>query len=255
MIRTKKLRKNFITSWQLSVATASLFLGFLLSIQFKSQAEQRASSIPSRRIEDLANLLRNSEEKRKSLEKSLVELRGEFDKVKKNPNMVVVESKKKEPESRGKLILTGLIPLVGPGIMVTINDSQTPLGNGENPANGVVHDEDLLKIINVLHASGAEAISINGNRLISTSEISCAGPTILVNKNRVAPPFEILAIGNSDTMVAGLKMRGGVLEMLAPFGLEAKIDKNDEVQIPAYNGSLDFKYSKPVNLSLTKEET
>lgn len=254
MIHTKKLRKNFITSWQLSVATASLFLGFLLSIQFKSQAEQRASNIPSRRIEDLANLLRNSEEKRSSLEKTLVELRTELEKIKKD-NGIVASNRKKEPESKGKLIVTGLIPLNGPGIMVTLNDSQTPLENGENPANGVVHDEDLLKIVNVLHASGAEAISINGNRLISTSEISCAGPTILVNKNRVAPPFEILAIGNSDTMISGLKMRGGVLETLAPFGLEAKIDKKDELQIPAYNGSLDFKYSKPVNLSLAKEDT
>ncbi|MBC7475605.1 MAG: DUF881 domain-containing protein [Candidatus Sericytochromatia bacterium] len=252
MIQTR-LKKNFITSWQLSVATASVFLGFLLSIQFKSQAEQRSLNVPSRRVEDLANLLRNSEEKRTSLEKTLVDLRGEVEKMKKGS--VLTEAKKKEPESKGMLVVTGLIPLFGPGITVTISDSQNPLENGENPANGVVHDEDLLKIVNVLHASGAEAISINGNRLISTSEISCAGPTILVNKTRVAPPFEIVAIGNGDTMSAGLKMRGGVLETLAPFGLVAKIEKKDSIQIPAYNGSLDFKYSKPVSASSAKEDT
>jgi uncharacterized protein YlxW (UPF0749 family) len=231
----------------------SLVLGFLFSIQFKSQAEHRASaSIPSRRIEDLTNLLKESEEKRTSQEKTLVELRVELDKLKKDSTVNVV--KKKEPESRGKMVLTGLTALTGPGIIVMLNDSKNALEQGENPANGIVHNEDLLKVANELNAAGAEAISINGNRLIATSEISCAGPTILINKNRVTPPFEIVAIGNSEAMIASLEMRGGILETIKFFGLESTIEKKEEVSIPAYTGSLDFKYSKPVVLSSTKDE-
>jgi uncharacterized protein YlxW (UPF0749 family) len=246
-------KKNFFTSWQLSVATVSLVLGFLFSIQFKSQAEHRASaSIPNRRIEDLANLLKESEEKRNSQEKTLVELRTELDKLKKDTNLNVV--KKKEPESRGKMVLTGLTPLIGPGIVVTLNDSKNAMEQGENPANGIVHNEDLLKVANELNAAGAEAISINGNRLIATSEISCAGPTILINKNRVTPPFEIAAIGNPDQMIAALEMRGGILETIRFFGLESNIVKKEEVSVPAYTGSLDFKYSKPATVSSVKEE-
>lgn len=232
------------------MATASLFLGFLLSIQFKSQAEHRASAnIPSRRIEDMTNLLKESEEKRDSLEKSIVSLREELTKLKKNSGMV---SEKKEPESKGQLILTGFTPVSGQGIVVTLNDSKETLEKGENPANGIVHNEDLLKVANELKAAGAEAISINGNRLIATSEISCAGPTILINKNRVAPPFEIIAVGKAETMVAALEMRGGILETIKFFGLEAKIDKKDSVTVPAYTGSVDFKYSKPIMVSLAK---
>ncbi len=252
MVHTKRVKKNFLTSWQFSVATASLILGFLLSIQFKSQAEHRASaSIPSRRIEELVNLLKDSEEKRVSLEKSIVELRNEVNKYKRD---AVVEHKKPDPEFKGKLVLTGAIPLAGQGILVILNDSDKPVEQGENPANGIIHDEDLLKVVNILHASGAEAISINGNRMITTSEISCAGPTILINKNRVTPPFEISAIGNSRTMTSALEMRGGILETLKIFGMKIKIEKKDDVNIPAYTGSLDFKYSKPVSLSATKEE-
>ncbi|MFN8578803.1 MAG: DUF881 domain-containing protein [Candidatus Sericytochromatia bacterium] len=244
MINTR-LKKNFITSWQLSVASASLFLGFLLSIQFKSQAEHRASSnIPSRRIEDMTNLLKESEEKRISLEKSILELREQLDKVKNG---------KKETESNVSLILTGFTPVKGAGIVVTLNDSKEVLEKGENPANGIVHNEDLLKVTNELNAAGAEAISINGNRLIATSEISCAGPTILVNKNRVAPPFEILAIGKAETMTAALEMRGGILETIKFFGLEAKIEKKNDIVIPAYTGTIDLKYSKPLSVN-SKED-
>lgn len=242
MINTK-LKKNFITSWQLSVATASLFLGFLLSMQFKSQAEHRAASnIPSRRIEDMTSLLKESEEKRETLEKSIISLREEMVKLKNN-------SDNNQSESKSTLVLTGTTPVKGQGIIVTLNDSKEVLEKGENPANGIVHNEDLLKVANELNASGAEAISINGNRLIATSEISCAGPTILINKNRVAPPFEIKAIGKTETMVAALEMRGGILETVKFFGLEAKIEKKDEVTVPAYTGTVDFKYSKPILLS------
>ena len=236
-----------MTSWQFSVATASLFLGFLLSIQFKSQAEHRASNIPSRRIEDMTNLLKESEEKRDSLERSLVDLRTELAKAKKNSSFAGDVK-----ESKSQLVLTGLTAVTGPGIIVTLNDSKIALEKGENPANGIVHNEDLLKVANELNASGAEAVSINGNRLIATSEISCAGPTILINKNRVAPPFEIIAIGKAETMTAALEMRGGILETVKFFGLEAKIEKKDEVTVPAYNGSVDFKYSKPVMISMAK---
>lgn len=247
MISTKKLSgKSILTSWQFSVATASLVLGFLLSVQFKSQAEYRKNTaIPSRRIEDITNLLKESEEKRQSLEKSLLELRSELDEIKKNNGSL---------NSISDSVLTGSLPVLGAGIIVTLNDSKKPLENGENPANGIVHNEDLLKIANELKSSGAEAISINGNRLISTSEISCAGPTILINKNRVTPPFEIKAIGNAETMIAAIEMRGGILETIKFFGLESKIERKNEVKVPAYNGSIAFKYSKPIRLDPEKED-
>lgn len=235
-----KLKKNLLTSWQFSVATTSLILGFLLSIQFKSQAEHRASNIPSRRIEDIAKLLKESEEKRTTLENNVADLLKEVARLK-SP-----ESISNEKSINDKLILTGAIPLVGIGVTVTVNDSKKSLEAGDNPANGIVHNEDLLKITNELRSSGAEAISINDNRLITNSEISCAGPTILINKNRITPPFEIRAIGKAENMISALNMRGGIIETLKFFGLEIKIEKSNAVKIPAYNGIVDFKYSKPM---------
>ncbi len=195
----------------------------------------------------MTNLLKESEEKRDSIERTLADLREELAKVKKNSSLAI-ETK----ESKNQMVLTGLTAVTGPGIIVTLNDSKNTLEKGENPANGIVHNEDLLKVVNELNAASAEAISINGNRLISTSEISCAGPTILINKNRVAPPFEIIAIGKAEIMTSALEMRGGILETVKFFGLESKIEKRNNLTVPAYNGSLDFKYSKPIILSTDK---
>ena len=80
-------------------------------------------------------------------------------------------------------MLSGLEPVKGPGLIVTLTDSTQPLQPGENPNLYTVHDEDILKVVNELRAGGAEAIAVNEQRLIATSEIRCAGPTVLVNTN------------------------------------------------------------------------
>jgi len=233
----------FLSTWEISVSLTSLILGFLFSLQFKSQAEQR-KSIPSRRIEELTIMLKESEEKRLDLESTIITLKSEIEKIKKTGYI---------NEDNSTKILTGFYPLEGKGIIVTINDSKVPLENGENPNNSIVHNEDLLKITNELYSGGAEAIAINNQRLISNSEITCAGPTILVNKTRITPPFVILAIGNQDNMISTLEMRGGILETLKFFGLEIKIEKKDKILIPAYNGNVDLKFSKIVDISKSKE--
>ena len=94
------------------------------------------------------------------------------------------------------------------------------ISNSDNTNLYIIHDEDILKVINELRAAGAEAISLNDQRLISTSEIRCAGPTISVNNTRVAAPFVIKAIGNAKSMEDAIKMRGGVAETLSVWGIQ-----------------------------------
>lgn len=83
----------------------------------------------------------------------------------------------------------GLCAVEGPGIMVTLNDSKQKVKLGDNQNLYIVHDEDLLRVINELRAAGAEAIAINDQRLVSRSEIRCVGPTVTVNGKMFGPPF------------------------------------------------------------------
>ncbi|NMC27442.1 MAG: DUF881 domain-containing protein, partial [Syntrophomonadaceae bacterium] len=116
---------------------------------------------------------------------------------------------------------------------------------GDDPNALLVHDIDILNIVNEMRASGAEAIAVNDQRITAMSEIRCAGTTILVNWNKVAPPFVIKATGNPQLLESGLSIRGGKLEELKSFGLQTQLVKSDYIEIPAYNGVIKYEYTKP----------
>jgi uncharacterized protein YlxW (UPF0749 family) len=218
---------------QAAIAFVCVVLGFMLAVQFRTTQDIR-SSIPFQRIEDLSQRLSQTEKERDILLKQVHELRQATE----------AESVTKEVENIK--MGAGVVAVSGTGLVVTIDDSKRLSKPGENPNLYLIHDEDMLKVINELWAAGAEAISINGQRLIATSEIRCAGPTLSVNNTRYSPPYEILVIGEPQTLENSLKMRGGVIETLQFWGISVSVKKQDMVQIPAYKGAFRFEYAKPV---------
>ena len=109
-----------------------------------------------------------------------------------------------------------------------------------------VHDIDVLSVINELKNAGAEAISINDQRVVSTTAFSCEGNVININKVKVGTPFVIKAIGLPESLEA-LSRPGGYLQLLQDFSVEAKLEKTNEVTIPKYTGKLEMEYGKVVN--------
>jgi len=78
------------------------------------------------------------------------------------------------------------------------------------------------------------------------SEIRCAGTTILINQNRITPPFVIKAIGDPKNLEGGLSITGGRLWLLSSDGFPTKLEPNDMIEIPAYTGALKFDFATPV---------
>ncbi len=219
-------------NWFVPVTLISATVGLLIVAQFKTQAAYR-EDLPSRRLEELVVMLKDAEAENGRLTKQVETLRDQLktsDQTNGSPSAPPVQ----------------WAAMTGPGIEVAIEDSAKPLGKGENPNIAIVHNEDLLKIVNELRASGAEAISVNDQRLVETSEITCAGPTILVNKSRLVPPFVIRAIGDSDTMSAALHLRGGVVEYLQFYGIQVNISKKPDVQVPMYVGGASYQFARPL---------
>ena len=97
-------------------------------------------------------------------------------------------------------LAAGLTKVTGPGAVIEIADSKRPVPAGDNPANYIVLVDDLHDIVTALWASGAEAITINGERLVSTSSIYGVGSSILVNTAFLSPTFRIEAIGPQDLL-------------------------------------------------------
>ena len=202
---------------RLSIACVCMVLGFMLAIQFRTTQDIKDNK-PLQRVEVLTERILNDIRNSSGEEHS-------------------------QKMAQDIVLLSGRTAVEGPGIVITIDDSSQKSTAGEDMNLYLVHDEDLLKVINELRAAGAEAISINGQRLTATSEIRCAGPTVSVNNVRSAPPFEIRAIGSIHDLENAINMRGGVADTLKVWGINMTLQSSNNVWIPAYKNPISYKYA------------
>jgi uncharacterized protein YlxW (UPF0749 family) len=222
-----------IRQGQVSIALVCMVLGFMLAVQFRTTQDSK-SSVSYQRVEELSQRLLQTEKERDGL----------LDEV--NRLKTTSGQEAQSQELADLKMGAGVVPVEGQGITITIDDSKTKSKAGENPNLYLIHDDDLLKVINELKAAGAEAISINEQRLIATSEIRCAGPTLSVNNIRSAPPYEIKAIGDAKNLENALKMRGGVVETLQVWGIQINVKPDANVHVPAYKSTFHFQFMKAV---------
>lgn len=220
---------------KLTIMVVCVLLGMMLVAQFRITQRLEKDSLSYQRLEDLSDRLKQTEKERNQL---LIDMQ----KLKDKAGEQVFQRELAQLKMHANLT-----PLQGPGVIVTLDDSKLPGKPGENQNLYLIHDDDLLKVINELKAAGAEALSVNEQRLIATSEIRCAGPTVSVNNQRSSPPYVIKAIGDPKTLDAALKMRGGVVETLKFWGIQVNINVVDSsLEVPAYKGTFRYEHAKPV---------
>ena len=157
------------------------------------------------------------------------------------------ESSSLEKELSDANKLLGLTELTGTGVIVTLADNDSiDVSLVGNANDYVVHDGDLMEVVNELKNAGAEAISINGQRITSTTAISCQGTVITVNGEKINSPFTIKAIGNSESLSA-ISRPGGYIEWLQSKNyVITNIEKSSNITVEKYNGVISSKYMKNV---------
>lgn len=133
----------------------------------------------------------------------------------------------------------GLTDVVGEGLIITIKDNST--GNIITASNDIIHDTDLMEIVNELKNSGAEAISINGQRIVQTTAINCVGSVVQINGEKVGSPFEIRAIGSQSLLLQVDRPGSYLYYMKNNSMIPYEIKKSDSVEIPKYTGVLTTK--------------
>ena len=139
----------------------------------------------------------------------------------------------------------GLVPLEGPGVVLELADSVNHVSKDLGDATFVVHDYDLVQVTNVLWASGAEAIALNGQRLVAGSAVVCSGPLVQVNHETIPSPFIFTVIGDPDTLMSGLNIANGQLDGLRALGFRVKVTRQDKVQVPAIAVAPKLKFAHP----------
>ena len=134
----------------------------------------------------------------------------------------------------------GLTALQGEGIIIRIEDGEE--NSNVSIKETVIHDNDLKAIVNDLCIAGAEAISINGQRIVSTTAITCIGNVIKINDEKIGNPFEIHAIGSKQMLDGGVSMNGRTLGEMKKAGIKVKIEKSDSVVVPRFDGIFTHDY-------------
>ena len=228
-----------------ALALVSLLMGLLLAVQIRSTGNF-SSTVPDLRTSEMRVLLMDSIRQNQALQEDIDELRDHLRQYEEAMTKGEGALELLRADLEKARILAGVAAVEGPGLVVTMIDSRKVATQGEDASVFIVHDEDILKLTNVLFAAGAEAISINEQRLLATSEIHCAGPSISINNTRIAAPFVITAIGDPDVMESSLRMRGGIMETLNYFGIDVSIKRLNTVTVPGYSRTVRFEWAKPV---------
>lgn len=153
------------------------------------------------------------------------------------------ESIKLQKELRTLNALIGAIDVSGEGVVITLADNSSVtnqnIGVFDNISNYLIHDTDLIMLVNELKNAGAEAISINGERIVSTTSITCDGSVVLINGNKLSSPFTIKAIGSQATILGAIQRTGGLLEELYAYGLVSSVVPEENITIYKYSGIIE----------------
>lgn len=143
-------------------------------------------------------------------------------------------------------VAAGLTELTGPGIVVTLLDSKR---KDIFASEGIIHDVDILRVVNELWAAGAEAIAINGQRVVAGTAFRCVGPVIQINYVATSPPVRIQALGDREELYKSLQLPGGpVEEMTSVDPKMVEVEKVDKFTVPAFSGAMSPKISTAPNL-------
>lgn len=139
--------------------------------------------------------------------------------------------------------LTGMRDTSGEGVIIIVDDSEAPMNPYQSPADMIVHDESLRYLVDGLREAGAEAVSINGTRIIfGLSEIICSGPTIRINGIQHGPPFVIRAIGDRYKLQKAMSESNSFANTLLQYGLKVEVNTKVHLKVGRYTGEEIYKY-------------
>lgn len=218
-------------------------IGIILMFQIKSDKDSNIFlNRENLRDMELQLLLESSEVERLNeyLARKEQELE-EIQSVENNINLQTILEKQK----RYAMSLGGFVNYKGPGIQVEIRDSDFEILPSQNPNDYVVHDQDVLNIINDLKVAGAEALSINHQILRADSVIKCSGATITVDDRTFGQPFVIRAIGETHQLEAAVKSKESYAFMIESlYGIRIKVTSKESIDITGSKTSKNYSYLK-----------
>lgn len=239
-------RRGHRLGWRLGTPIAFIAAGTLL---VTSGINAEGTDLRAGRQEDLADLANQETRRVQSLREDVSSLNREIDELTADVDDATLD------ELQGRLdtleLAAQVAPVTGPGLTVVLDDAPPEIVNsaGESVNEAIVHQDDIQAVANALWAGGAEAMTIQGQRIISTTGIKCIGNTVRLQDVPYSPPYRISAIGPVATMRASLDTNPYIdayLVAVQQWQLTWEVTEEESLEAPEYDGPLELRYARPV---------
>ncbi len=227
----------------LGVMCALLTSGII--IQVNTIKDNSISNITRTSNNDLRDEALKWKEKYEAVYAELQDAESDLEKIRQEATSDNNDYTEMEQELKSINALLGLTELTGEGVVITVSDNENASIKDENLTDELVHDTDIIEIVNELKNAGAEAISVNGQRVVSTTYINCAGSVITVNGEKINSPFVISAIGNRASL-SSITRPGSYIGIMEEQGIKVTVEKSSELTIQKYNKVLTAKYMSTI---------
>ena len=223
------------------VVIACALIGFLAATAARSHPASPEARLP--RQYRLAALIERQQRSAAELRREVERLRGEVATASLGPDREAGALRLAALES--SQLAAGLVKVRGPGMRVSLADSSLDKSPTGDVNDLVIHSSDVQATVNALWRAGAEAMSINGQRLVGTSAVVCVGNTLLLNGTVHSPPYVVTALGADRNKFEADKLVQRLRSDAQNFGLKLSVHSDDSVTIPAYDGSTAARYARP----------
>lgn len=232
--------------WRLAVPAACACAG---ALAVTSMVNAKGTDLRPGRYTDLVGLVSEQRARVENLRRETDALQSDVDTLTQQVNGTRVDQVQRRIDRMG--VPAGLRGLAGPGLRITLDDAprDEPVPAGTDPNLLVVHQQDLQAVINALWAGGAEGVSLQSQRIVSTTGIKCVGSTVVLQGVPYSPPYRITALGNarlmSDALSASPEVQNYRDYIQPPYNLGWSVRPERRLSVPAYTGPLILQFATP----------
>jgi len=233
-------------SWQWRLLAPAVFV--LAGVLFvTSMVSSQGTDLRAGRYDDLPGLADSEAHDLEGLRAQAVALSAQVDRLSKELGSTAADTEQRKADAlEGP---AGLRPVRGPGVTITLDDaSDEALAEaGSQVSQLLVHQQDIQAVANALWAGGAEAMTLQGQRVVATTGIKCVGNTVVLHGVPYSPPYRITAVGSPSDLLASVEGNPYVKLYLQAVqdGLGWDVKLESSVRLPAYDGSTELDYARP----------
>jgi uncharacterized protein YlxW (UPF0749 family) len=241
--RTRTYRTRAVV-WRLLAPAVFLLAGALF---VTSMVSSQGTDLRAGRYDDLDGLASAQARDLETLRARTATLTVEVDRLTKDLASTAGQKVQKQADAlKGP---AGLAPVHGPGVTISLDDAPDEALDkaGADVSDLIVHQQDIQAVANALWSGGAEAMTIQGQRVVATTGIKCVGNTVVLHGVPYSPPYRISAIGPVNAMLASVNQSPYIALYLEQVtkGLGWDVDEEPALDLPGYDGSTELDYARP----------